>query len=171
MTTITQIANFIKTHYIIILIILIVIAFIMRNKLPSDTKKQTDEQNGKFINQYGSVKSHSTEVDEDSNDNINDTSNDDNGTKPKLVMYHSNHCGHCRDFMSVWQKFVHYIEENRKDIDVSDVECLTNQKQCGDAHVNAVPTVLLYINDKPPITFDGDRTVDELKKFVTDFCG
>lgn len=143
----------------------------MRNKLPTNSKKQNSDQADKqkttkknqFINKYSALNT------DKNGEDVKGT--DDNKDTVKIIMYHSDHCGHCQDFKPIWNQFEKYINVNRTDVDIDNIECTTNQDECEKANITSVPTVLLYNGDKPPVMFTGDRTLNGLKKFIIDQLG
>ena len=77
----------------------------------------------------------------------------------KLVYYHMNGCGHCKNFTPEWSKFV----ENNSD----KYDCIFEKKEANEApsDITGFPTVLLIKNNEK-ITFDGERNQEGLKQFL-----
>jgi thiol-disulfide isomerase/thioredoxin len=96
------------------------------------------------------------------NSNKDDTFNEPTkevNTNKKIVLYHADWCGHCKNFLPVWKQFVNQHPE----INTEDIECSNNKTKC--ANIEGYPTVILFNGDQQ-IQFNGERTIDALYNFV-----
>ena len=94
---------------------------------------------------------------------INNKTNKINNNKinnKKLVLYHTNWCGHCKNFLPIWKQFVN----NNPKIKTEDIECSDNKNKNKCANIEGFPTIILF-NDEKQIQYDGERTIDGLMDF------
>lgn len=71
-------------------------------------------------------------------------------------------CPHCKELTPTWAKLAQRTEGR---FHVAEVNCETDKEAC--AGVEAYPTMLLYVpGEAEPLSYEGDRTVDELEAFV-----
>jgi thioredoxin-like negative regulator of GroEL len=82
--------------------------------------------------------------------------------KDKLVLFYSNSCGYCTQFMPVWMQCKEELKAN-KNLEVFEIECSNGGNGC--ANVRGYPTVIMYVNGSP-VEFQGERTVDAVLAFV-----
>lgn len=75
-----------------------------------------------------------------------------------ITLYYSPSCPHCHSFMPIWNKFAAKCKIKSQKIDCSKNKCI-------DA-VRGYPTVILQKANGDVITFNGQRTIDELESFV-----
>lgn len=82
--------------------------------------------------------------------------------EPILVYFHSETCPSCVSFNSDWDKFVNSTETKTQKIKASDAE---------DYDIEFIPDIRLYKGsvspDKEFVKYDGDRTVEDMKKFIS----
>lgn len=92
-------------------------------------------------------------------------------TKPTLIFFRANWCGHCTRFKPTWDKFVDSANDadliskiDLVELDVDKPEADAMKARC---RVSGFPTIsFLKDNDSPDEKFTGDRTVDALMSFV-----
>ena len=87
------------------------------------------------------------------------------GTPKKLVYFHMNGCGYCKEFTPEWEKFVQGYNGNLK---LQKIE----RKEAGDTllqkyKINGFPTVLLLDENGVHKQYDGERTQAGLEQFVS----
>jgi len=87
--------------------------------------------------------------------------------KPKLILYYAMWCGYSRQFLPEWEKFEQYATENLKNINIEKINCEgDNESICNKKGVPGFPYIVLEKSDGKILPFDGDRTVEELVKFL-----
>jgi len=89
----------------------------------------------------------------------------------EIVLYYALWCGYSKAFLPEWQKFEEYANVNLKNIRVTSLQCVDgNEATCHQKGVNGYPTVIIYPKNKSlkGITFEGQRNVESLIKFVND---
>jgi thiol-disulfide isomerase/thioredoxin len=77
-------------------------------------------------------------------------------------LYYSQWCGHCKNFKPIWDEFCK--TNTNTNVSTHSVDCENNQ--CPD-YIKGYPTVMLYKQNGQKITFSGQRTVEELRKFIS----
>jgi thiol-disulfide isomerase/thioredoxin len=85
--------------------------------------------------------------------------------KYQLLFFHLTNCGYCIEFMPIWNEFAKTENKNvcYVKVDPSDKDKIQSYG------VNSFPTVILEeIATKKKVEFKSNRTVDDLKKFVTE---
>lgn len=86
--------------------------------------------------------------------------------KGEIVLYYAMWCGYSKMFLPEWEKFVKYASKEFPTLKVTQIRCEGgNETVCNQKGINGYPTVILYIGNKE-IPFEGDRTVEELNKFI-----
>jgi thiol-disulfide isomerase/thioredoxin len=95
------------------------------------------------------------------NENKDDTNYNKDNIKTKLVLYHAEWCGHCKNFLPVWKQFV----QQHPEISTEDIECSNDANKSKCANIEGFPTVVL-IKDNQQIKYNGERTIDGLYNFV-----
>ena len=87
----------------------------------------------------------------------------ENDKKKKIVYFYMNGCGHCKDFSPTWDKFVKISPISTYKFESNDAKTLIKKY-----NVSGFPTIVLLDEKNNLIkTFNGERTVDALKQFVT----
>jgi thiol-disulfide isomerase/thioredoxin len=104
------------------------------------------------------VNQNSQDIDDTYNENNNIKNNN---TNKKIVLYHAEWCGHCKNFLPVWKQFVKQYPE----INVEDIECSNEGNKSKCANIEGFPTVILFKDDQQ-IQYNGERTIDGLLNFV-----
>ena len=92
----------------------------------------------------------------------------DNEPKNELILFYAMWCGHSRAFLPEWQKFTQWASNNLDKVKVSVVRCEDgNEATCSQKGIKGYPSVVLYLINGSEHKFEGERTVDGLKKFVS----
>lgn len=87
-------------------------------------------------------------------------------TKPTIVLYYANWCGHSKIFLPEWIKFEEYARNNLKHIETKRILCEgDNMSKC--TFLAGYPTVLLYKNNEI-IGYNGKRDMESLAQFIND---
>jgi len=83
----------------------------------------------------------------------------------KITLYYASWCGHSKQFMPEWNKFVKYTNQYMPYIQVDTIECKEDNKEaCKD--VQGFPTIMLINQQNKQILYEGERTLEGLIKFV-----
>jgi len=99
-----------------------------------------------------------------------------NNKEPNIVIYNFNTswCGWSKRFQPEWDKFSEYIINNKLDnIKALDVKCDSDEKNIQLAskyNVPGYPYIIIIIDDKNPIVYNGERTsfalIEHMNKIV-----
>jgi thiol-disulfide isomerase/thioredoxin len=102
----------------------------------------------------------------------NNKNNDKNSKGIVLMLFHADWCGHCKDFMPIWETATKTLNNskttNGKTLMLDQVES-ENKEVMKKYNIKGYPTIKC-INDKGVVReFKGERTVEGLKSFA-DYC-
>ena len=87
------------------------------------------------------------------------------GTPKKLVYFHMNGCGYCKEFTAEWEKFVQGYNGNLKLQKIERGEAGETLLQ--KYKITGFPTVLLLDENGTHKQYDGERTQAGLEQFVS----
>ena len=90
-----------------------------------------------------------------------------NSSKFTLYYFFMDGCGHCVDFEPTWTKIIAEIKPNYPNAifeknNIKESEIATQFK------VNGVPSIILVDSSNKRNDYNGDRTFDDIKKFIED---
>ena len=86
---------------------------------------------------------------------------------PTLLLFHADWCGHCQHFMPTFDKFGGAI--NKSKLNLIKFNADKDKKYIDSFKIDGFPTLLL--NDpktKKFIAYNGDRSINDLVKFVNE---
>lgn len=93
-----------------------------------------------------------------------------NSDEVTLALFHAEWCGYCKKFMPTWEETVAQLNnkntKNGKKIKCVAVEADKNEAVVKEYNVNGYPTIMVLRNNKKPVTFDDERTTENLASFV-----
>lgn len=116
-----------------------------KHKKPTNKKTTNKKQKIKMLKgpTAGDISKHLTVVDTNSASELKRRMS--NGRV--IVLFHAQWCGHCKDFMSEWQKFI-TIMKNKPDLNcaTADIES-SNLGLLPDADIEGFPTIRYYNAD------------------------
>ena len=144
--------NILKKENIIIgILIIVVILLIIMNIHKSYQLSQLDEamKNVKinYVNNY-------------------DNNWSDNNKKNELVLYFTNKCHFCLNFLPIWKSFKEKYKLYNFNIDIYEINCDENYEKCLEDGINAYPQVILRKKNGEIVEFVGNRTIENLENFV-----
>ena len=86
---------------------------------------------------------------------------------PVIILIHAHWCGHCRSMMPEWNRFEREIPKSCK-VKVAKIEdsVYSNVKHEVDLGAEGFPTIKLFNNGRLVKKYDGERTSDDMIKFV-----
>ncbi len=85
--------------------------------------------------------------------------------KTQLIFYYANWCSHCSNFReSSWPALKKYIGDNRN---ISIIEVNGDSQQSTPEFVKYYPYIFIKKEDGTIITYQGNRTLEDLILFVT----
>ena len=85
--------------------------------------------------------------------------------KDVLVKFYAPWCGHCKKLAPIYEELAKKLSTNEH-IKLTEIDATVNE--IPGAEINGYPTLKLYKadNKKHPINYNGDRTVEEIEKFL-----
>jgi thiol-disulfide isomerase/thioredoxin len=86
-----------------------------------------------------------------------------------LLLFYSNHCVHCQDVIPIFRK----LPELVRGCQIGLVNVSTNRRlieitRQTTSPINYVPLIILYINGRPYMKYDGEKTDRAISTFVMD---
>ena len=147
--------NLDMTDCLLILIVLLVICYMLMNTGDSSNNNAGNAGNAGFTQGFQ-----------------NNKNNDKNSKGIVLMLFHADWCGHCKDFMPIWETATKTLNNskttNGKTLMLDQVES-ENKEVMKKYKIKGYPTIKC-INDKGVVReFKGERTVEGLKSFA-DYC-
>jgi protein disulfide-isomerase A1 len=86
---------------------------------------------------------------------------------PTLILFHADWCGHCQHFMPTFDKFSGAI--NKSKLNIIKFNADKDKKYIDPFKIDGFPTLLLNVpKNKQFITYNGDRSINDLLKFVNE---
>lgn len=85
----------------------------------------------------------------------------------EIVLYYASWCGFSRMILPEWEKFEKWAKANLPKLKVSSIRCESgNEETCFQKGIKGYPTIILYPKNGPEITFNKERTADNITLFV-----
>ena len=87
--------------------------------------------------------------------------------KLKFINYNTTWCYWSKKIQPVWDK-LKKLNENNENVEILDIKCdlKNNEKLCNDNEIEGFPTLKLYTDDDQVIDYQGDRSLEDLVKFL-----
>ncbi|KAK6167382.1 hypothetical protein SNE40_021422 [Patella caerulea] len=83
-----------------------------------------------------------------------------------FVKFYAPWCGHCQKLAPVWDDLARTFEFN-PDVNIAKIDCQEYGTVCGMHGITGYPTLIYYIDGQKVETYNGGRTHEELKEFVS----
>ncbi|XP_018017538.1 thioredoxin domain-containing protein 5 homolog [Hyalella azteca] len=86
-----------------------------------------------------------------------------------LVKFFAPWCGHCKKMAGAYEELGNKFL-GQEGITIAEVDCTVpaNKELCSEQSVKGFPTLLLYRDGKMEATYEGDRSTDNMAKFVSE---
>lgn len=81
-----------------------------------------------------------------------------------LVLFHADWCGHCKNFMPIWNKAKTSLQSS--DVVLKDFEAETNKEVMKENEVSSFPTLKFFKKNGEIVEYEGDRTLEALEEFI-----
>jgi thioredoxin-like negative regulator of GroEL len=91
----------------------------------------------------------------------------DIANKSVFVLFYTPSCGHCAQLKPIWDKFSAANPDSTTLVDCSGTD-KTTQAITTKYKITSYPTMVWIVNGQIQETYEGDRTVDGLNKFLSD---
>lgn len=163
-------------HIIVIILVIIILILLyiiyrlakqiknLRNSLYEETNRKNEHMTANN-NCRQTLDKQSTQT--NANQNVGPVNANN---KIDVVLYYAMWCGYSKQFLPIWNQFKAMAKQkygdalNIREADCSDETAPGYDKSC--SLVNGFPSVVFYVNNKPPLMFDKDRTVAGLDGFT-----
>jgi protein disulfide-isomerase-like protein len=95
--------------------------------------------------------------------------NDNNNTRPSLVMFYAPWCGHCKTLKPKWEELM--ADSDAQSLaSISKVDCDANKDMAQKYGISGFPTIKFFprgMSDiNSAIEYQGDRSIDGFKNFI-----
>lgn len=81
-----------------------------------------------------------------------------------IVKFFAPWCGHCKRMAPTWDDLA--VKYAGTAVKVAKVDCTKAQSLCSNESVDGYPTIFLYVDGKRVEEYEGDRSLDNLVRFV-----
>ncbi|XP_053381906.1 thioredoxin domain-containing protein 5-like [Mercenaria mercenaria] len=75
-------------------------------------------------------------------------------------------CGHCQRLAPTWEQLARETKDNEK-VKIAKVDCTKQRNTCTKFGIRGYPTLIWFTNGEKSEDYRGQRSLDELSKFVT----
>ncbi|XP_067118624.1 thioredoxin domain-containing protein 5 [Centruroides vittatus] len=83
-----------------------------------------------------------------------------------FVKFYAPWCGHCQKLVPVWKELANSLKFDGS-IKISEIDCTAHRTACGEFEVKAYPTLLWIVDGKKVEKYEGSRTHEDLKLYVS----
>lgn len=88
----------------------------------------------------------------------------------KVTLFHANWCGHCQNFMPIWNEMVENKNANKNieflSIESAELDSLTDkEKQINGEEIQGFPTIKITINNRD-YNYQGTRETNDIYSFI-----
>jgi thioredoxin-like negative regulator of GroEL len=86
-----------------------------------------------------------------------------------LILFYSTQCPHCLDVIKTFKKLPGLIQGTQIGIiNISQNKAIITMSKETNLKIEYVPLIVLYIDGKPILKYDGPCTIENLNRFVSD---
>lgn len=83
-----------------------------------------------------------------------------------FVKFYAPWCSHCRKLAPTWKALAEFHKDS-VDVTVAKIDCTTEGKKCNEHNIHAFPTLKLFKDGREVDNYDGSRSLDDLKNYLT----
>ena len=87
-----------------------------------------------------------------------------------FIKFYAPWCGHCQKLAPTWDKLAESLKDD-KSVNIAKIDCTTSRDICSDFEVKGYPTLLWIQDGKKTAKYQGDRSPEDLKKFLVKMTG
>ncbi|XP_076619033.1 thioredoxin domain-containing protein pretaporter [Colletes latitarsis] len=87
-----------------------------------------------------------------------------------FVKFYAPSCGHCQKLAPAWEELANSLRNNN-DVSISRVDCTQHRGVCAQYAIKGYPTLLWIEDGKKVDKYQGQRTHEELKAYVSKMLG
>ncbi|XP_049784160.1 thioredoxin domain-containing protein 5 homolog [Schistocerca cancellata] len=87
-----------------------------------------------------------------------------------FVKFYAPWCGHCQKLAPTWEELAKSLEHDTSVV-ISKIDCTAHRSVCNDFEIKGYPTLLWIEDGKKVDKYQGPRTIEELKAFVSKMVG
>lgn len=82
-----------------------------------------------------------------------------------FVKFYAPWCGHCQKLAPTWEELAKRFESNNR-VSIARVDCTTERSVCNTHEIKGYPTLLFIKDGSVAERYTGQRTLEEMDKFV-----
>ena len=83
----------------------------------------------------------------------------------ELLLFKANWCGHCKNFMPIWDKV---SKDSNINIKFTTYDSDQNKSEIANYNISGFPTIMYKVNNKL-IEYNGSRDETSLREFITSY--
>ena len=150
-------SNILNNEILICILLLIIISYLqpLQKNINIQQTSESNESN------KSNESNESNEVNESNESNEANESN-----KLKIILYFAHWCGHCKNFLPIWNEFKK--NNTNSHLEISEVDCEADNEICNNNNIKGFPTVILYKNNQSH-EFNDERSISALNTFINKF--
>lgn len=84
-----------------------------------------------------------------------------------FIKFYAPWCGHCQRMAAAWEELAQNSQHD-KSVTISSVDCTKHKMACQEFEIKGFPTLLWIVDGKKVEKYQGDRSFDAFKQFITD---
>ncbi|CAD2218125.1 protein disulfide-isomerase A6 [Angomonas deanei] len=87
-----------------------------------------------------------------------------NKGKDMFVLFYAPWCGHCKKLHPDYEKMAKELE--KEDVVIAKIDATANDVDPSKYKVQGFPTIFFIPSGGAPVSYNGDRSIDDMKKFI-----
>ncbi|XP_037069790.1 thioredoxin domain-containing protein 5-like [Pollicipes pollicipes] len=87
-----------------------------------------------------------------------------------FIKFYAPWCGHCQNLAPTWEALAESLEDDAS-VNIAKIDCTADRETCSEFEVKGYPTLLWIQDGKKVGKYQGDRSAEDLKKFISTMTG
>lgn len=87
-----------------------------------------------------------------------------------FVKFYAPWCGHCQKLAPTWESLAESLKDDGS-VNIAKIDCTAHRESCSEFEVKGYPTLLWIQDGKKVSKYQGDRSGEDLKKFISSMSG